>query len=244
MVTSNPSPEYVERVALAFNDNGEGVRGDMKAVVTAILLDPVAKSCDSGEDLTFGKLREPFIRYFQINKAFNATTLSGNYRNDMDYIYKFVEQKPLASPSVFNFFQYDYQPIGPVEEADLFAPEFQITSAQTISGWIDALYRFIINENVADEYDLYSGEDNALYADEISTIDLTSEIMYTTDETLHILVDRLNLILAQGRLSQVTADTIVDAIKNFDDADADDFELRAKLAIYLVMTTPEYLINK
>ena len=244
LVTSNPSPEYVERVALAFNDNGEGVRGDMKAVVTAILLDPVAKSCDSGEDLTFGKLREPFIRYFQINKAFNATTLSGNYRNDMDYIYKFVEQKPLASPSVFNFFQYDYQPIGPVEEADLFAPEFQITSAQTISGWIDALYRFIINENVADEYDLYSGEDNALYADEISTIDLTSEIMYTTDETLHILVDRLNLILAQGRLSQVTADTIVDAIKNFDDADADDFELRAKLAIYLVMTTPEYLINK
>jgi uncharacterized protein (DUF1800 family) len=244
MVTSNPSPEYVERVALAFNDNGEGVRGDMKAVVTAILLDPVAKSCESGEDLTFGKLREPFIRYFQINKAFNASTLSGDYRNDMDYIYRFVQQKPLTSPSVFNFFQYDYQPIGPVEEADLFAPEFQITSAQSISGWIDALYRFIINENVADEYDLYSGEDNATYADEISTLDLSSEIMYTTDETLHILVDRLNLILAQGRLSQVTAETIVDAIKNFDAEDADDFELRAKLAIYLVMTTPEYLINK
>ena len=68
--------------------------------------------------------------------------------------------------------------------------------------------------------------------------------MYTTDETLHILVDRLNLILAQGRLTQLTMDTIVDAIKNFDDADEDDFELRAKLAIYLVMTTPEYLINK
>lgn len=244
MVTSNPPPAYVDRVAQAFNDNGEGVRGDMKAVVKAIILDPVAKACSSGEDPTFGKLREPFIRYFQINKAFNAYTTSGNYRNDMDYIYRFVQQKPLTSPSVFNFFQYDYQPIGPIEEADLFAPEFQITSAQSISGWINALYRFVINENIADEYDIFSGEDNALYDDEISNLDLSTEIMYTTDETLHILVDRLNLILAQGRLTQQTVDTIVDAIKKFDDDDEGDFEFRAKLAIYLTMTTPEYLINR
>jgi len=244
MVTSNPPPEYVERVVLAFNDNGEGVRGDMKAVVKAILLDPVAKACSSSDDPTFGKLREPFIRYFHINRAFNASTTSGNYRNDMDYIYRFVQQKPLTSPSVFNFFQYDYQPIGPVEEADLFAPEFQITSAQTITGWINALYRFIVNENIADEYDIFSGEDNALYADEISTLDLTNEIMYTSDETLHILVDRLNLILAQGRLTQTSVDTIVEALKKFDYNDEDDYEMRAKLAIYLTMTTPEYLINR
>lgn len=244
MVTSNPPPEYVERVAQAFNDNGEGIRGDMKAVIKAILLDPIAKACGSGDDPTFGKLREPFIRYFQINKAFNATTTSGNYRNDMDNIYKFVQQKPLTSPSVFNFYQYDYQPLGPIEEADLFAPEFQITSAQTISGWINALYRFIVNENVADEYDLYNGEDNATYEDEISTLDISTEIMYTSDETLHILVDRLNLILAQGRLTQTTEDAIVEAIKKFDKVDQDDFEMRAKLAIYLTMTAPEYLINR
>lgn len=244
MVTSNPPPSYVERVVQKFNDNGEGVRGDMKAVVKAILLDPIAKSCDSGEDYTFGKLREPFVRYFQINKAFNASTTSGNYRNDMDYIYKYVEQKPLTSPSVFNFYQYDYQPIGPVEEADLFAPEFQITNAQTITGWINSLYRFVINENIADEYDLFNGEDNALYEDEISQLDLSTEIMYTTDDKLHILVDRLNLILAQGRLSDMTVNTIIEALKKFDQSDEDDFELRAKLAIYLVMTTPEYLINR
>ncbi len=244
MVTSNPPPEYVERVAQAFNDNGEGIRGDMKAVIKAILLDPIAKACGSGDDPTFGKLREPFIRYFQIHKAFNASTTSGNYRNDMDYIYRFVQQKPLTSPSVFNFFQYDYQPIGPVEEADLFAPEFQIANAQTITGWINALYRFIINENVADEYDIFSGEENTSYEDEISSLDLSTEIMYTTDETLHILVDRLNLILAQGRLTQATEDAIVEAIKKFNSEDEDDLELRAKLAIYLTMTTPEYLINR
>ena len=244
MVTSNPPPAYVERVAQAFNDNGEGVRGDMKAVVKAILLDPVAKACASGDDPTFGKLREPFMRYFQIHKAFNATTASGNYRNDMDYIYRYVQQKPLTSPSVFNFFQYDYQPIGPVEEAGLFAPEFQITSAQSITGWINALYRFIVNENVADEYDIYSGEENDNYADEISSLDLSTEIMYTSDETLHILVDRLNLLLAQGRLSQTTVDEIVKALQEFDYDDENDYEMRAKLAIYLTMTTPEYLINR
>ena len=244
MVTSNPSPEYIDRVASVFNDNGNGVRGDMKAVAKAIVLDPVAKACGSGEDLTFGKMREPFIRYFQINKAFNASTTSGNYRNDMDYVYRYVEQKPLTSPSVFNFFQYDYQPLGPIEDADLFAPEFQITNSQTITGWINALYRFVINENIADEYDIYSGEPNADYEDEISTLDLSNEIMYTSDETLHILMDRLNLILAQGRMTQTTIDTIIEAIKKFDDNDEDDLEFRAKLAIYLTMTTPEYLINR
>ncbi|MEM9548023.1 MAG: DUF1800 family protein [Bacteroidota bacterium] len=244
MVTSNPSPEYVERVTQAFNDNGEGVRGDMKAVIRAILLDPEAKACSSGNDPAFGKLREPFIRYFHINKAFNASTTSGDYRNDMDYIYRFVQQKPLTSPSVFNFYQYDYQPLGPIEEAGLFAPEFQITNAQTITGWINALYRFIVNENIADEYDLYNGEDNDLYADEMSTLDLSNEIMYTTDETLHILMDRLNLILAQGRMSQTTIDTIIEALKKFAQNNENDFEMRAKLAIYLTMTTPEYLINR
>lgn len=244
MVTSNPAPDYVERVTQAFNDNGEGVRGDMKAVVRAILLDPVAKACSSAEDPTFGKLREPFIRYFHINKAFNASTTSGNYRNDMDYIYRFVQQKPLTSPSVFNFFQYDYQPIGPIEEAGLFAPEFQITNAQSITGWINALYRFVVNENIADEYDIYSNEDNTLYEDEISTLDLSTEIMYATDENLHILIDRLNLILAQGRLTETTKEAIIEALKKFADDDEDDLEFRAKLAIYLTMTTPEYLINR
>jgi len=244
MVTSNPPPDYVMRVAQAFNDNGEGVRGDMKAVIKAILLDPVAMACASADDPTFGKLREPFLRYFHINKAFNASTTSGNYRNDIDYIYRFVEQKPLASPSVFNFYQYDYQPLGPVEEADLFAPEFQITNSKTITGWINGLWRFVISDNIADEYDLYNGEENATYEDEISNIDISTELLYPTDETLHILMDRLNLILAQGRLSEMSIETIINAIKEFPADDEEDMERRVRLAIYLTMTTPEYLINR
>ena len=244
MVTSNPSPAYVNRVATVFNDDGTGVRGNMAAVVKAILLDPIAKSCNSGIDTTFGMLREPFVRYYQLNRAFDINTMSGNHRNEMYYVQHFVEQKPNTSPSVFNFFQYDYQPIGSIEQNNLFAPEFQITNSQTITGWINGLYRWVINGNPTDEYDLYSGEPDDSYEDEIGSLDISDEQLLADDAHLHMLVDRLNLILAQGRLSSYTEQVIIDAIKEFDQENAEDLELRTRLAIYLVMSSPEYLINR
>jgi len=244
LVTSNPSPDYIDRVASAFNNDGNGTRGNLEAVVKAILLDPVATSCDSGNDVTFGMLREPFIRYVQMNKAFENSTMSGNHRNDMDYVYELTEQKPNSSPSVFNFFQSDHQPIGPVESAGLVAPEFQITNSKTISGYINGLYRWIIDANPADEYDLYSGEDNATYQDEYATWNLSEEILLADDNKLHILVDRLNLLLAGGRISSYTEQVIINTIKEFPNEDADDALLRIRLAIYLILSSPEYLINR
>lgn len=244
LVTSNPSPDYIERVANVFVNNGQGIRGDMKAIIKAILLDPEAKACKNGENEAYGSLREPFFRYVQINKAFDASTLSGNYRNDMDYVYRFVQQKPLTSPSVFNFFQQEYQPIGPIEEADLVAPEFQITNAQTIMGYINSLYRFVIQENVADEYDLYTNEDDATYANQVSTIDLNDEVLLTDNNKLHILLDRLNLLLAQGRLSAGSLNIIKNVVMELPNGTTTEKRDRVKLAIYLIMSSPEYLINR
>ncbi len=244
MVTSNPSPQYIERVANAFINNGQGVRGDMKAIISAILLDPEAKSCQSGESLEYGMLREPFLRYVQIHKAFNAYTSSGNFRNDMNYVYQYTNQRPLASPSVFNFFQSDYQPIGPIESNGLVGPEFQITDAQTIAGYINGLYRWLINGDIADEYDLFTGEVDAGYADEISTLDISTEALLTNNDELHILLDRLNLILAQGRVSDQSINIIIDVLKEFPNASPTEQSDRVKLAIYLFMTSPEYLINR
>ena len=79
LVTSNPSPQYVERVARKFNDNGSGVRGDMKAVVRAILLDNEARSLLIAGQPSFGKLTEPVIRFVQFHRAFNARRASGYY---------------------------------------------------------------------------------------------------------------------------------------------------------------------
>ncbi len=243
-VTSNPSPEYIDKVASTFNDDGTGTRGNLEAVIRAILLDPIAMSCDSGNDITFGMLREPFIRYVQMNRAFDNSTMSGNHRNDMRNVYELVEQKPNSSPSVFNFFQSDHQPIGPVESAGLVAPEFQITNSKTITGYVNGLYRWIIQEDPADEYDLYGGEDNTLYDDERASWNLADELALADDENLHILVDRLNLLVAGGRLTSYTEEVIINTVKEFPNDDADDTALRTRLAIYLVMSSPEYLINR
>ncbi len=244
LVTSNPSPQYINRVANVFKNNGQGVRGDLAAVVKAILLDREATDCDKGNDITFGMLKEPFIRYVQINKAFNASTQSGNFRNDMNNIYLLTGQRPLASPSVFNFFQQDYQPIGPIEEANLVGPEFQITDAQTIAGFVNGLYRWLFSNDIADEYDLFTNENDAHYADEISNIDLTGDFSNTTDDRLHILLDKLNMVLAHGRLSSTSLNTIIKVIKEFPSATNDEKTDRIKLAIYLLMTSPEYSINR
>ncbi len=114
-----------------FNDNGQGIKGDLAATVKSILLDPAAASCSQSNDLTFGMMREPFVRYVHLSKALNLQSSSGKHRNTMESVYKDVEQKPMNSPSVFNFFQQFYQPIGPLKDEQLYAPEFQITNSQT-----------------------------------------------------------------------------------------------------------------
>jgi uncharacterized protein (DUF1800 family) len=244
LVTSNPSPQYINRVANVFKNNGQGVRGDLAAVVRAILLDSEATDCAKGDETTFGMLREPLVRYIQINKALNASTLSGNYRNDMNNIYLLTGQRPLASPSVFNFFQQDYQPVGPITDAQLVAPEFQITDAQTIAGYVNGLYRWLFSNDIADEYDIFTGENDVFYADEISTVDLSGEFVNTTNDRIHILLDKLNLVLAHGRISATGLATITSVINQFPFTTNNEKTDRIKLAIYLIMTSPEYLINR
>jgi uncharacterized protein (DUF1800 family) len=244
LVTSNPSPQYINRVANVFINNGQGVRGDLTAVVQAILLDFEATDCSKGEDVNFGMLREPFVRYVQFNKAFNASTMSGNYRNDMNNIFLATGQRPLSAPTVFNFFQQDYQPIGPITDANLVAPEFQITDAQTMVGYVNSLYRWLFSNDIADEYDLFTNEVDAHYSDEISTVDYSGDFINTTDDRIHILLDKFNLWLAHGRLSATSLKTISDVIKQFPSVSNTEKTDRIKLAIYLIMTSPEYQINR
>lgn len=296
-VTSNPSPEYVERITEAFNGNSQygNTRGDMSALIKAILLDEEARSCQSGNDDNFGKLREPFVRYMQLGKAFNITTPNGGHRNVMINVYDNVQQRPLSSPSVFNFFQSDYQPIGRIENADKVAPEFQIANTQTISGYLNGLNDWLMANNYVDQWDIYTNED--AYLDYMPSFDFTAEREMTSDETVPQLVERLNLVLAHGKLSDETIETIEDVILShpipelncveeydwdcpgsvawcinqcngdpdciedcgtvqdcednrqaniqycLDNIEEDNF-YRIRLAILLVMASPEYLINR
>jgi len=286
LVTSNPSPGYVERVAEAFNGQSQygTTRGDMRAMIKAILLDEEARSCFAADDVTYGMLREPFVRYLQVSKAFDLNTTSGNFRNAMYTVYNYVAQKPFYSPSVFNFFQSDFQPIGLIEDAEKVAPEFQITNTQSISGYFNAINEWIVNDEHSDEWGIY-GEEYDTYADEHANFDFSDELMLASDPDLTLqLLDRINMILAHGKLTQPTLDAIESALSHFDidnrdcvleclpycaplgeeghdpncdpniprpdclmyceDDKAYSRSLRVRMAIYLVMTSPEYLINR
>ncbi len=129
-VTSNPSPAYVGRVAAAFADNGAGVRGDLSAVIKTLLLDPEARDPARLADAAFGKLREPFLRCVNLARAFNATAQDGFYSLDafnLDHL-----QQPFNSPSVFNFFLPTYSPPGPLTQAGLTAPGFQLVNDSSL----------------------------------------------------------------------------------------------------------------
>ncbi|UXI66740.1 DUF1800 domain-containing protein [Tahibacter amnicola] len=144
-VTSNPSPEYIERVAQVFLNNGDGEIGDLRAVLKAILLDSEARN--NAPPANFGKLREPLLRLTAMWRAWNAqpppTTQFGEINMGIPAFGNYdYGQKPLSAPTVFNFYEPDYQPPGPLAEAHLFAPEFQIINESTTYSISNSLARY------------------------------------------------------------------------------------------------------
>jgi len=251
LVTSNPSPAYVTRVAKAFNGESHysTVRGDMQAVIKAILLDDEARNCESQNDPNFGMLREPFVRYLQLVHSFELSSPSGVYRNVMNTISEQFGQKIFTSPSVFNFFQQDYQPIGPIEEAGLYAPEFQITNSQSIAGYMNALNNWLFYGNVVDDWG-WGYEGSVDYNNDRAALDFSTEMTMVDNDKLLELLDRLNLILTHGQLSQRTKDAIIEVVKEmpligYNEENTQFLRLnRVQMAVYLVMASPEYLINR
>ena len=135
LVTSNPTPGYLARISAVFADNGSGVRGDLRAVVRAILLDPEARDPARLAEPSQGLVREPYTRYVAFARALGiVASPDGRFRGfsglDADIL-----QRPLSAPSVFNFYSPDYRPPGPMTDAALVSPELQIVnSVTTITG--------------------------------------------------------------------------------------------------------------
>ncbi|MEM8885939.1 MAG: DUF1800 family protein, partial [Planctomycetota bacterium] len=151
LVSSNPSPAYVGRVAAVFADNGNGERGDLGAVVRAILLDPETRDPARHTERT-GKIREPVLRYIQLLKAFELASESGLLLNPGFRLLNLnpdpeespdLRQRPLAPPSVFNFYRPDYQP-PTLAGTGLVSPESQIIHAATVSGYNSLLREVLI----------------------------------------------------------------------------------------------------
>lgn len=239
LVTSNPSPAYVKRVAQMFNNNGAGVRGDMKAVIRAVLLDPEARDAAKLTDPQWGKLREPMVRYANFMRAFDVKANSGVYLiwNTEDTVSS-LGQNPMRAPSVFNWFRPDYSPAGAIAANGLVAPEFQITHETTSTGYANFMAAVAeqqnswYRDNVAIRYQSVEGH---------LAGDYSVEMALARDPSA--LVDRLNQLLIAGQMTASTKKAIVDAV-NATPAEANSGQRRVALAVYLILVSPEFIVQK
>jgi uncharacterized protein (DUF1800 family) len=226
LITSNPSPAYIQRVSAAFANDGHGVRGSMKAVIQAILLDPEARAWPTAGGTGKGMLRESFLRRVQLARAFDARNRAGSYPIGDGGAPDDFGQRPLSSPTVFNFFLPDHQPVGLIADAGLYAPEFQIVTAVTAITSANALngqIRGVMN----------SDENDALEV----RLDLADEIALAANP--RALVDRLDLILMYGAMSNPMRQVLLSALARLDDP-----EERAVTALQLIEIAPEYAVLK
>lgn len=229
LVSSNPSPAYVRRVARAFADNGHGVRGDLGATVRAVLLDPEARQ-RPGADTRRGKLREPLLRLTQLWRALDGRADNGRYlmwNAEFDY-----GQAALRSPSVFNFFQPDYRPPGELTALGLDAPEFQITTDTTIASTAAAIGAQI--------YWRWRG---APYQDPQSIlVDLEPELAFATDAAA--LVARYDRLLMNGLMSPPMAVVLREHLQALPAGSADERRTRVQDALWLILSSPEHAIER
>ena len=235
LVTSNPSPAYVQRVATVFNDNGRGVRGDMSAVVRAILLDPDARSAELATGVNYGKVREPLVRMAHWARAFNATSQTGTWLITSTSANTSLGQSALTSPSVFNFYRPGYVPPNTrVGNAGLVGPELQAVDEVTVAGYLNTLQSTV---------DAGIGTTTNGARDVRSTY--AAETALASNPPA--LVDRVNLLLLNGRMSPILRGRIIEAVSviNVPATNPQPGLLnRAKLAIYMTMGSPEYLVQR
>lgn len=240
LVTSNPSRAYVGRVADVFRSGsfvlpdgstvGDGTRGDLRAVAAAILLDPDARDTAMIADPAFGKIREPVLRFTHWARAFGVTETD---TDDVSIIRNTsppsrLGQQAYRSPSVFNFYRPGF--VSPGSEsaaAGLVAPELQITTASSVTGYANFMEQFIF-EDVSDDQFLP---------------DYTTELALSNDAAA--LVDHLDTILTYGSLRPETRTRIIQAIEAVQGNNTfPRDETRVKTAILFFMTSPDYTVQR
>lgn len=249
LVTSNPSPAYVARVAAAFADNGAGVRGDLRAVFSAILLDDDARSPAGLTDPRFGRLREPMLRLVQWGRTFGITSAQGSWKiGDLSNPATQLGQSPLRSPSVFNFFRPGYvPPATQMAAAGASAPEFQIVTESSVAGYINYLQGVVRNGIYVNDPDLPNNVSNS--KNPKSGFDIkasyTAELVLAPDAKA--LVARLNLLLCAGQLPAALQARMVTALNAtpLNATSPPDKRLdRVAAAVLLTMAAPQYLVQK
>ena len=227
LVTSNPSPAYMTRVVAVWNNNGAGVRGDLKAVVRAILLDEEARS-PSVASVSYGKLREPMVRFVHFVNAMGGKSKNG--RNSvwwLDSPDDYLGQSPLLSASVFNFFSPFYTRPGAIAQAGLVAPEFQNASDTQVVGSTNFFSRMI--------------SDGGIGFDDVNRVDFDTTPWLAAASSTGGLLDRMNWLLFSGSMSNSTRTVLEKAINAVPANRPSD---RLLVALNIAVIAPEFVIQR
>ncbi len=239
LVTSNPSPGYIARVAGAFDDNGKGVRGDLKAVIEAILLDKEALR-GRHDPKIFGKFREPLLYPAHLFRAFHAKNGIHTLRQGEERVYRYRsfnfngtgmtrQEGPLEALTVFNYFTPDDGPYS-LKKKGLVAPELELYDKQGI----DDVIMGLVTEN-SYVYRLFHIT---------ARLQLQREIALIARKRYRRLIDRLDLILTGSRLDPRTKQAALHYIKRHIRDKRMTHEKMARLVIGLIMTSPDYAFQR
>jgi uncharacterized protein (DUF1800 family) len=227
LVTSNPSAAYVQRVAEVFVNNGSGVRGDLKAVARAILLDAEARDVSKSTEPAFGKQREPVIRMANLLRATAAKSQDGTNRiHYLDSADEGLGQSPLLAPSVFNFYSPFYSPPGEAARRSLVAPEFQITTEISVVGSLNFFSRLINNQG---------------YGNDTSKVKMDYASWEAVAANRDALLDKASNLLFAGGMTSTTRATMAKAV---DRIDVKDKTRRVKAVFMLTAVAPDFVIQK
>jgi uncharacterized protein (DUF1800 family) len=248
LVTSNPSPAYVAAVSAAFADNGQGVRGDMKAVVKAVLLHPEARASSN----TAGKLREPVLKLSGLLRAYGFASDSGRYRvGNTDNPATALGQTPMRSPSVFNFWRPGYVAPGTDMAAQgLVAPEMQQVNETSVAGYVNYMRDAIGSGVGATGTATVNG---ATVTRRDLQADLDAELALAGEP--EALVERVNERLLLGAMPAALKSEIVAAVSaislpvlNATGSNQNQVNTakrnRVNAAIFLTVVSPEYRVQK
>ena len=225
LVTSNPTPAYVQRVAAAFNDNGVGVRGDMKAVLTAVLLDPEARG-DLKTSPEYGHLKQPVLYLNNVLRAFGAksadlSTSSDGYLNPLT---SSMDQVVFEPPNVFSYYPAGF----PAPRTPLLGPEYGILSATDSTKRENAVTNLVFGD-----IPVGANSPNG------TALDFSPWLALASSPTK--LVSQLNRLMMHGAMSASMRTSIVDAVSAVAGSNP---LLRVQQAVYLVATSSQYQVAR
>ena len=253
LVKSNPTPNYVERIANVFIDNGNGVRGDMAAIIKSILLDEEARNGEYMFEQHSSRLREPLVRHMQITKGLEIVEEpGGRYWHNFDYDNS-LKQQILFAPTVFNFFLPNHQPVGDIANSGMVSPEFKIHDTSSSINYFNAAYRwtrdwgelinsgrYFYNSDLVNDDGSIGGWD--MYGFGETYIDY--EAYTDLADTPELLINELDKVLTHGQLSDEVRQSLRDNLPNIS---WDGYEYgwereRVRTAIYLITISPDFAV--